>query len=102
MLTRWAPPVSAQVRVDSHCYPGYVVPPDYDSLLAKLIVSGADRAGAINTLDRALARFVVDGVPTTIDFHRAVVRHPAFRENRLRTRWVETDFMPRWAVSGSN
>jgi acetyl-CoA carboxylase biotin carboxylase subunit len=95
-LDRWAAPVGTEVRIDTHCYAGYVVPPNYDSLLAKLIVRGADRGSSIDALERALNHFVVEDVATTIDFHRAVVRDWAFRANRIRTRWVESDFMPRW------
>jgi acetyl-CoA carboxylase biotin carboxylase subunit len=97
-LTRWVPPQGNGIRIDTHCYPGYQIPPNYDSLLAKLVVFGEDRAGAVDRLARALARFDVGGVATTLDFHRAVVRHAAFQGNRLSTCWVETGFMPRWAT----
>jgi acetyl-CoA carboxylase biotin carboxylase subunit len=96
-VTRWAPPQGCNVRVDTHCYSGYRIPPNYDSLLAKLIVDGPDRPAAIATLERALARFTVGGVETTLPFHTDVVRHMAFRDNRVNTRWVESDFMPRWS-----
>jgi acetyl-CoA carboxylase biotin carboxylase subunit len=96
-VTGWVPPQGVDLRVDSHCYPGYRIPPNYDSLLAKLIARGDDRAGAVDTLSRALHRFRIEGVATTIDFHRAVVRHGAFRANRISTRWVESEFIPNWA-----
>jgi acetyl-CoA carboxylase biotin carboxylase subunit len=95
-ITGWVPPQGVDVRVDSHCYPGYTIPPNYDSLLAKLIVRGDDRAGAVDTLSRALDRFRIEGIATTIDFHCAVARHGAFRANRISTRWVESEFMPSW------
>jgi acetyl-CoA carboxylase biotin carboxylase subunit len=92
-LTAWAAPSGAGVRVDSHCYEGYLVPPFYDSMLAKLVVHGADRREAIERLSRALADFRIEGIHTTIPFHRAVLEHPDFIENRVTTRWVEETFM---------
>lgn len=95
-ITRWVPPTdSSEVRVDSHCYPGYQIPPFYDSLVAKLIVHGRDRAAAIASMSRALDSFVVDGVPTTIPFHQSVLADAAFRDGCITTRWVEEDFMKR-------
>ena len=74
----WIPPGGFGVRVDSHCFPSYVVPPNYDSLLAKLIAHGRDRAEAIERMRRALGEFVVDGVKTTIPFHLRLLHDPAF------------------------
>ncbi len=93
LLAQWVPPVGDGVRVDTHCFPGYAVPPYYDSLLAKVIVHGADRAQAIDRMREALGRFVVDGVPTTIPFHRRVLDHDDFRAARVTTRWVEESFL---------
>jgi len=92
-LTRWKPSQGPGIRVDTHCYPGYSVPPFYDSMLAKLIVHGADRESAVTASRRALADFEVDGVHTTIPFHRAVLCHPDFVQNRINTSWVERVFM---------
>ena len=92
-LLAWAPPEGEEVRVDTHCFPGYEVPPFYDSLLAKLIVRGADRAAAIERMREALGRFVVEGVHTTIAFHRRVLEHDDFRAGRVTTRWVEEKFL---------
>jgi acetyl-CoA carboxylase biotin carboxylase subunit len=92
-LTRWKPPQGPGIRVDTHCYPGYLVPPFYDSMLAKLIVHGADRESAVTASRRALADFEVDGVHTTIPFHRAVLCHPDFVQNKINTSWVERVFM---------
>ena len=92
-LTVWEPPVGTGVRVDSHCYPGYFVPPFYDSMIAKLIVHGADRSQAIARMSAALAVFKVSGIHTTIPFHQAVLAHADFRESRVTTRWVEETFM---------
>jgi acetyl-CoA carboxylase biotin carboxylase subunit len=78
------------VRVDSHVYSGYHVPPNYDSLLAKLIVWGETRYEAINRARRALDEFIVVGIPTTIPFHQAVVEDERFREGEVYTDFVET------------
>jgi len=92
-ITEWAPPTGDGIRVDSHCYPGYFVPPFYDSMIAKLIVHGRDRDDAISEMARALGSFKVAGVHTTIPFHQAVLAHPDFRHSRVTTRWVEEQFM---------
>jgi len=88
-ITRWDPPGGPGVRVDTHCYAGYTVPPYYDSLLAKLIVHGADRAEALARLRAALAGFLIEGIDTTIPFLRALVSDPAFVAGQVSTRWVE-------------
>lgn len=88
-ITRWEPPGGPGVRVDTHCYAGYRVPPYYDSLLAKLIVHGTDRAHALERLNEALARFTVDGIDTTLPFLRALVQDEDFVAGRVSTRWVE-------------
>ncbi|MBI3043407.1 MAG: acetyl-CoA carboxylase biotin carboxylase subunit [Betaproteobacteria bacterium] len=92
-LAEWRAPAGEGIRVDTHCYPGYFVPPFYDSMIAKLIVHGADRTSAISKLSRALAGFTVGGVQTTIPFHQAVLAHPDFAQSRVTTRWVEETFM---------
>ena len=78
------------VRVDSHVYSGYHVPPNYDSLLAKLIVWGETRYEAINRARRALDEFIVVGIPTTIAFHQAVVEDECFRAGEVYTDFVDT------------
>jgi acetyl-CoA carboxylase biotin carboxylase subunit len=92
-LQIWKPPQWPGVRIDSHCYAGYVVPPFYDSLLAKVIVHAGTRALAIDNMRVALGAFEVAGVPTTIPFHRDVLRHEDFRFARVTTRWVEEKFL---------
>jgi len=77
------------VRVDTHIYEGYVVPPNYDSLLAKLIVHAEDRDAAIRRLRRALDEFVVEGIQTNLAFHRKLIDHPDFVEGRLDTHFLE-------------
>jgi acetyl-CoA carboxylase biotin carboxylase subunit len=92
-IDTWQPPAGDGIRVDSHCYPGYVVPPFYDSMIGKLIVHGRDRPHALARTLQALASFELGGVSTTIAFHRAVLAHPDFAQNRVTTRWVETRFL---------
>lgn len=96
-LERWVAPPGTYVRVDTHCYPGYLVPPYYDSLLAKVIAWGADRDEAVRRMDHALAHLRVEGVATTVPFHQAVIRHPDFVARRVNTRWVEEVFIPQWS-----
>lgn len=91
LLRRWRVPRAKGVRFDTHVYQGYVVPPHYDSLLGKLIVLGRDRGDALARGDAALAAFEMAGVKTTIPFHRRVIAHPDFVEDRVHTRWVETE-----------
>lgn len=85
----WNPPGGFGVRVDSHVYSGYHVPPNYDSLLAKLIVWGETRYEAVNRARRALDEFIVVGIPTTIPFHQAVVENEYFQRGEVYTDFVE-------------
>ena len=89
LITQWQPPAGAGIRVDTHCYSGYLVPPYYDSLMAKLIVHGHDRAAAISAMAHALGAFRVAGVHTTIPFHQRVLKHADFLKANATTRWVE-------------
>jgi acetyl-CoA carboxylase, biotin carboxylase subunit len=91
-LTRWVPPAGAGIRVDTHCQPGTVVPPYYDSLLAKLIVHAVDRPAALEILDRALAHFPVEGVPTTIPLYRRLLVDQTFVSGPVTTRWLEDEW----------
>lgn len=86
----WQPPEGPGIRVDSHCYAGYVVPPYYDSLLAKLITHGPERGAAVEKMLEALEKFVVAGIDTTIPFLRFLLSQSDHREARVNTRWVET------------
>jgi len=88
-ISRWVAPAGPGVRVDSGFGPGSDVPPNYDSLVAKLIVHGADRAEAIARASRALREFVVVGPATTIPYHRAILDNPDFRAGNLSTRFIE-------------
>ncbi len=88
-LRVWSPAQGPGIRVDSHCYAGYRIPPFYDSLLGKLIVHADSRAQAIARMKRALSDFRVEGVPTTIAFHLGVLGHRDFLDANVTTRWVE-------------
>ena len=77
------------VRVDTHIYPGYNIPPNYDSMLAKLIVWGRDRAEAIERARRALSEFVIDGVPTVMPFHKIVLDNEYFIRGDVQTDFIE-------------
>jgi pyruvate carboxylase subunit A len=88
-ITRWVAPAGPGVRVDSGFGPGSDVPPNYDSLVAKLIVHGADRAEAIARAGRALREFVLVGPATTIPYHRAILENADFRSGKLSTRFIE-------------
>ncbi len=88
-ITDWQPPQGDGIRLDSHCFAGYIVPPFYDSLMAKLIVTGRDRDDALDRMRAALAEFRVEGVETTLPFLRALVARPEFRAGAVDTRWVE-------------
>ncbi len=94
VITRWDPPAGGNVRVDSHVFAGYEVPPYYDSLIAKLIVSGADRTLAIFATLEALDDFGIEGVETTRDLVRAVLAHEDFRDDAINTRWLEMTLLP--------
>jgi acetyl-CoA carboxylase, biotin carboxylase subunit len=91
-LKRWCPPNGRDIRVDSHAYENYAVPPYYDSMLAKLIISGPDRTSCIDTAKSALARFQVSGLTTTVPFHAQLLQQPEFARAEIHTRWVEDKF----------
>jgi acetyl-CoA/propionyl-CoA carboxylase, biotin carboxylase, biotin carboxyl carrier protein len=93
-ITAWTPPSGPGVRLDAGYAAGMTVPQAFDSLIAKLIVTGASREQALQRSARALAEFEVGGMPTVLPFHRAVVTDPAFTAAPLRvhTRWIETEF----------
>ena len=88
-LERWSPPLGPGVRVDSHCFQGYRVPPYYDSLLAKVIVWGADRPAALARARRALAELEIEGLATTTPFHRWILDDEDFITGRTSTSWTE-------------
>jgi pyruvate carboxylase subunit A len=88
-ISRWVAPAGPGVRVDSGFGPGSEVPPNYDSLVAKLIVGGADRAEAVARARRALREFVLVGPATTIPYPRAILESPDFLAGKLSTRFID-------------
>ncbi|MGB1227182.1 MAG: acetyl-CoA carboxylase biotin carboxylase subunit [Poseidonibacter sp.] len=88
-VTQWMVPGGRNVRVDSHLYAGYVVPPYYDSMVGKLIVWGRDRNKAINIMKRALNEFEVEGIRTTIPFHKKMMENEDFISNNYDTKYLE-------------
>jgi acetyl-CoA carboxylase biotin carboxylase subunit len=80
------------VRIDSHIYSGYTIPPFYDSMIAKLIVSAPTREEVLNRMKRALEEFVIEGVKTTIPFHIKLMDDPNFRKGNFNTKYLETSF----------
>jgi len=88
------------VRVDTHCYTDYVVPPHYDSLLAKLVVNASSREVAIRRMLRALDEFVIEGIKTTIPLSRKLLRHSPFSEGDIHTGYVE-EMLAEWGMNGA-
>lgn len=93
-IDAYLPPGGPGVRVDSHVYTDYAIPPHYDSLIGKLIVWGPDRNTAIKRMHRALGEFAITGIPTTISFHRRVLDHPAFLAGDVYTDFIARNMMP--------
>jgi acetyl-CoA carboxylase biotin carboxylase subunit len=78
------------IRIDSHVYAGYVIPPYYDSMIAKIIAVARTREEAINTMSRALSEYVIEGVKTTIPFHQQLMRNEDFRNGNFTTKFLES------------
>jgi acetyl-CoA carboxylase, biotin carboxylase subunit len=88
-ITAFHPPGGTGVRVDTAAYAEGIIPPYYDSLIAKLIVRGKDRDEAISRMSRALEMFIVEGIHTTIPLHRKILADSDFRAGRLDTNFIE-------------
>ena len=88
-ITEWKPPEGPNIRLDSHCYEGYAVPPYYDSMIGKLIVYGSSRDEALARMGHALARFRVAGIGTTMEFLGYVMTHPDFACGKVNTTLVD-------------
>ncbi len=88
-IDMYLPPGGLGVRVDSAAYPGYSIPPYYDSMIAKLITYGATREEAIAKMRRALSEFVIDGIHTTIPFHLKLMEHEKFVDGHFNTKFLE-------------
>lgn len=89
-ITNFHTPGGHGVRVDTHAYTGYVIPPNYDSLIAKVICSAQTREEAISTMERALSEFIVEGLKTTIPLHLRLLKDPNFRAGNFTTKFMET------------
>ncbi|MFY0757636.1 MULTISPECIES: acetyl-CoA carboxylase biotin carboxylase subunit [Metabacillus] len=88
-IEMYLPPGGLGVRVDSAVYPGYSIPPYYDSMIAKLITYGATREEAIARMKRALGEFVIEGISTTIPFHQKLLEHETFVSGEFNTKFLE-------------
>ena len=91
VIEKYLPPGGPGVRVDSHLYAGYEVPPHYDSLLAKLIVWAETREEAIARMQRALEEYVIEGITTTIPFHQRLLKHERFMSGDTYTRFIQDE-----------
>jgi acetyl-CoA carboxylase biotin carboxylase subunit len=100
-ITAFNPPGGTGVRIDTAAYAEGVIPPYYDSLIAKLVVRGKDRSEAISRMSRALEMFVVQGIHTTIPLHRKILADPEFREGKVDTGFIER-FFARQAAAATN
>ncbi|NEP52462.1 MAG: acetyl-CoA carboxylase biotin carboxylase subunit, partial [Moorea sp. SIO3C2] len=92
-ISAYLPPGGPGVRMDSHVYPDYEIPPYYDSLIGKLIVWGPTRDAAIQRMKRALRECAITGVSTTLTFHQKILETPAFLEGQVYTNFVEKEMM---------
>jgi acetyl-CoA carboxylase biotin carboxylase subunit len=90
LITHFHSPGGHGVRVDTHVYAGYTIPPNYDSMIAKLICVAQTREEAISTMKRALEEFVIEGVKTTIPFHLKLMDDPSFKAGNFTTKFMET------------
>ncbi|UQD52696.1 acetyl-CoA carboxylase biotin carboxylase subunit [Bacillus methanolicus] len=88
-INMYLPPGGLGVRIDSAAYPGYTIPPYYDSMIAKVITYGSTREEAIDRMKRALSEFVIDGIHTTIPFHLKLLNHKKFVEGQFNTKFLE-------------
>ena len=88
-ITEWHAPGGLGIRVDSEIYSGYKIPPFYDSMIAKLIVSGKTRNAALMRLHRALEEFVIDGIKTTIPLHQRIITQPEYIDGLYNIHWLE-------------
>jgi acetyl-CoA carboxylase biotin carboxylase subunit len=93
-ITAWIPPRGPGVRLDTHAYAGYTIPPFYDSMIAKLIVHGRDRDEAIARARAALAEYRIEGPKTTCAFHAQLLADRRVIENRTDTKWIEREYLP--------
>ncbi|MCB0786776.1 MAG: acetyl-CoA carboxylase biotin carboxylase subunit, partial [Flavobacteriales bacterium] len=88
-ITSYHSPGGHGVRVDTHVYAGYTIPPNYDSMIGKLIVTAQTREEALDKMTRALSEYVIEGVHTTIPFHLQLFQHEQFRKGDYTTKFLE-------------
>jgi acetyl-CoA carboxylase biotin carboxylase subunit len=88
-ITTFHAPGGHGIRIDTHVYAGYMIPSNYDSMIAKLITTAQTREEAINKMKRALDEFVIEGVKTTIPFHRQLMDHPDYVSGNYTTKFME-------------
>jgi acetyl-CoA carboxylase biotin carboxylase subunit len=93
LITRWQPAGGPGVRLDTHAVAGYRVPPNYDSLVAKLLVHQPTRAEALACMRRALGEFIIEGIHTTIPIHREIMSHPDFAAGKVDTTFIERTWL---------
>lgn len=93
-ITLYYSPGGHGVRIDSHCYSGYTIPPYYDSMIAKVMTYGRTRELALDRMDRALGEYLIRGIKTNVPFSRAIIRDPHFREGKYTTKFIE-EFLER-------
>jgi acetyl-CoA carboxylase biotin carboxylase subunit len=89
-ITQLNRPGGHGVRVDTHVYAGYTIPPNYDSMIAKLIVSAQTRDEAIVKMERALGEFIIEGIVTTVPLQQKIMQHPEFRKGNFTTAFMNT------------
>jgi acetyl-CoA carboxylase, biotin carboxylase subunit len=92
-ITMYVSPSGKGVRVESHCYAGYSIPPNYDSMIAKLIVHGKDRPEAVQFLSQALDEYIIEGIKTTIGFHQRLIRDVRFVNSEVTTKFIDDEFL---------
>jgi acetyl-CoA carboxylase biotin carboxylase subunit len=102
LIETWRPPQGEGIRLETHCFSNYTVPPFYDSLLGKLVVKAKNREQAIILMQSALKDFVVQGINSNIPFHISLFQHPDFLGANINTTWLEKFFMPQVNLGGSN
>ncbi len=88
-ITNYHSPGGHGIRIDTHAYAGYVIPPNYDSMIAKLITVAQTREEAITKMERALSEYIIEGVATTIPFHQALMKNEQFRKGNFNTKFIE-------------
>jgi len=88
-ITEYHEPGGHGIRIDTHVYAGYVIPPFYDSMISKLITVAQTREEAITKMERALGEYIIEGVKTTIPFHQQLMKQPKFRDGKITTKFLE-------------